>query len=228
MMFVMATTSTTAAPPRFRTVTGAGTIVALILVLAFGNSAYRDWVNKSTSANDAGGFFLRQLTWPAWSFSSNEPLRNLLAADLKALLLIVFTALFLSLLAVSPCYTLPPIAPQNMTEDVAHTFRIITPLGGRQTRYFRFPGLCYDDIALKALAPLGVTVIQGDVVSGDPYATAAAPIIHAVLTRVQPGSIVIMHITEANAQYTDEALSAILSGLRARGLRPVALSELFR
>src|SRR6266511_2006776 len=102
MMFVMATTSTTAAPPRFRTVTGAGTIVALILVLAFGNSAYRDWVNKSTSANDAGGFFLRQLTWPAWSFSSNEPLRNLLAADLKALLLIVFTALFLSLLAVSP------------------------------------------------------------------------------------------------------------------------------
>src|SRR6266511_1329869 len=86
MMFVMATTSTTAAPPRFRTVTGAGTIVALILVLAFGNSAYRDWVNKSTSANDAGGFFLRQL----------------LAADLKALLLIVFTALFLSLLAVSP------------------------------------------------------------------------------------------------------------------------------
>src|SRR6266542_543121 len=89
MMFVMATTSTTAAPPRFRTVTGAGTIVALILVLAFGNSAYRDWVNKSTSANDAGGFFLRQLTWPAWSFSSNEPLRNLLAADLKALLLIV-------------------------------------------------------------------------------------------------------------------------------------------
>ncbi len=123
----------------------------------------------------------------------------------------------------SPCYTLPPIAPQNMTEDVAHTFRIITPLGGRQTRYFRFPGLCYDDIALKALAPLGVTVIHGDVVSGDPYATAAAPIIHAVLTRVHPGSIVIMHITEANAQYTDEALSAILTGDTLRAV-PVAVS----
>ena len=54
----------TAAPPRFRTVSGAGTIVALILVLAFGNTAYRDWVNNSTSANNAGGFFLRQLTWP--------------------------------------------------------------------------------------------------------------------------------------------------------------------
>jgi peptidoglycan/xylan/chitin deacetylase (PgdA/CDA1 family) len=128
----------------------------------------------------------------------------------------------------SPCYTLPPIAPENMTEDVAHTFRIITPYGGRQTRYFRFPGLCYDDAALRALAPLGVTVVQGDVVSGDPFATAAPPIVHAVLSKVQPGSIVIMHITEANAQYTDEALQPILDGLRAQGLRPVALSELFR
>lgn len=127
----------------------------------------------------------------------------------------------------SPCYTLPPIAPENMTEDVAHAFRIIAPFGGRQTRYFRFPGLCYDNGALRALAPLGVTVINGDVVSGDPFATAAPPIMQAVLTRVQPGSIVIMHVTEANAQYTDEALTPILDGLRARGLRPVTLSELF-
>ena len=94
--------TTTAAPPRFRTVTGAGTIVALVLVLAFGNSAYRDWVNNNTGADNAGGFFLRQLTWPQWSFSSSAALRDLLAADLKALLLVVFTAVFLSLLAVAP------------------------------------------------------------------------------------------------------------------------------
>ncbi len=94
--------TTTAAPPRFRTVTGAGTIVALILVLAFGNAAYRDWVNNHTGTNDAGGFFLRQLTWPAWSFDTNQPLRDLLATDLKALLLVVFTAVFLALLAVAP------------------------------------------------------------------------------------------------------------------------------
>lgn len=94
--------TTTAAPPRFRTVTGAGTIMALILVLAFGNAAYRDWVNNHTSTNDAGGFFLRQLTWPAWSFDTSQSLRDLLATDLKALLLVVLTAVFLSLLAVAP------------------------------------------------------------------------------------------------------------------------------
>jgi hypothetical protein len=94
--------TTTAAPPRFRTVTGAGTIIALILVVAFGNAAYSDWVNNNTSANNAGGFFLRQLTWPAWSFDSARPVRDLLATDLKAVLLVVFTAVFLSLLAVAP------------------------------------------------------------------------------------------------------------------------------
>jgi len=56
-------------------------------------------------------------------------------------------------------------------------------------------------------------VIDGDVVSGDPFATASAPIVKAVLGKVKPGSIIIMHITEANASFTDEALEPILDGL---------------
>ncbi|MEU7901516.1 polysaccharide deacetylase family protein [Actinoplanes sp. NPDC049118] len=124
------------------------------------------------------------------------------------------------------CYTLPPLPAAEMTSDVARTFRTLEPFGGRQTRYFRFPGLCHDRAALRALAPLGVTVIDGDVVSGDPFARSAAPVVRAVLSQVRPGSIVIMHLTEANARYTDDALPPILAGLRERGLQPVALSEL--
>lgn len=124
------------------------------------------------------------------------------------------------------CYTLPTLPPALMTSDVARTFDVLAPYGGRQTRYFRFPGGCYDDAAVQALAPLGVTVIQWDVVSGDPFATASAPIVRAVLTQVKPGSIVVMHVTEANAQYTDEALPEILAGIRDKGLRPVTLSEM--
>nr|BFE70147.1 hypothetical protein GCM10020092_034480 [Actinoplanes digitatis] len=71
-----------------------------------------------------------------------------------------------------------------------------------------------------------MTVIDGDVVSGDPFARSAAPVVRAVLSQVRPGSIVIMHLTEANARYTDEALPKILAGLRERGLEPVTLSEL--
>lgn len=123
------------------------------------------------------------------------------------------------------CYTLPQLPPQLMTSDVAHTFDVIAPYGGRQTRYFRFPGGCYDQAALQALAPLGVTVIQWDVVSGDPFATASAPIVRAVLSQVKAGSIVVLHITEGNAQYTDEALPEILAGLKAKGLQPATVSE---
>ncbi|WP_246016972.1 polysaccharide deacetylase family protein [Micromonospora pisi] len=123
------------------------------------------------------------------------------------------------------CYDLPRVPSRNMTEDVAKTFRVIEPYGGRQTRYFRFPGLCHDGEALAALAPLGVTVVDGDVVSGDPFATAWQPIVRAVLDQVRPGSVVIMHVTEANAAMTDEALPHILAGLRERGLVPATLSE---
>jgi hypothetical protein len=76
--------------------------VALILVLAFGNSAFRQWANDHTSANDAGGFLLRTLAWPEWSFSTTESIQNLLARDLKAVLVVVFTAVFLTLFAVAP------------------------------------------------------------------------------------------------------------------------------
>jgi hypothetical protein len=84
---------------RSRTATGAATIVAFILVLVFGSPIYVDWVNKNTNPNTAGGLFLRTLAWPAWSFDSKMPVRDVLAADLKAILLIVFTALFVTMLA---------------------------------------------------------------------------------------------------------------------------------
>lgn len=123
------------------------------------------------------------------------------------------------------CYGLPRIPTTTMTSDVAKTFEIIEGYGGQQTRYFRFPGLCHDGAALAALAPLGLTVVDGDVLSGDPFATAWEPIVSAVLSQVQAGSVVVMHVTEANAAMTDEALPYILAGLRDRGLEPGALSE---
>ncbi|MEH0844343.1 polysaccharide deacetylase family protein [Micromonospora sp. CPCC 205711] len=123
------------------------------------------------------------------------------------------------------CYHLPPIPRQRMTADVARTFDVIAPYGGRQTRYFRFPGLCHDRTALTELAPLGVTVVDGDVVSGDPFATRWQPLVRAVLAGARPGSVIILHVTEANAPMTDEALPHILAGLAERGLTPAPLSE---
>ncbi|MFY1704061.1 polysaccharide deacetylase family protein [Micromonospora sp. WMMA1923] len=126
---------------------------------------------------------------------------------------------------VRDCYQLPHLPARELTADAGRTFEVVAPYGGRQTRYFRFPGLCHDKAALDALAPLGVTVVDGDVISGDPFATAWRPIVRAVLDKVRAGSVVVLHVTEENAPMTDEALPHILAGLAERGLTPATLSE---
>lgn len=88
----MATTTTTGS--RYRTATGQATLVAFLLVLIFGSPWYARWVDRGHR-----GIFLETLAWPRWAFNTNASFRDLLVADLKAILVIVFTALFIALMA---------------------------------------------------------------------------------------------------------------------------------
>ncbi len=80
---------------RARTATGAGVIATVLLVLAFGNQAFTEWVGRHTDGNTVWGWFLRTLAWPAWTVRSTAPVRDLLAQDLRAVLLVVFVAVVL-------------------------------------------------------------------------------------------------------------------------------------
>jgi hypothetical protein len=80
---------------RYKTATGAGTLAAFVLVLVFGSPWYGDWAEDNTNVTTAGGWFLRLLAWPAWRFDSDEPVQDLLATNLRAILVIVLTAVFL-------------------------------------------------------------------------------------------------------------------------------------
>jgi len=82
---------------RVRTAPGVAVLAALILVLLFGNPAYVDWQSRH-AGNDAWGFILKTLAWPSWSFSSTQSLQTVLANDIKAILLIVFTGIFVAAL----------------------------------------------------------------------------------------------------------------------------------
>ncbi|MEN3304133.1 MAG: hypothetical protein V7603_335 [Micromonosporaceae bacterium] len=82
---------------RYRSAPGIAAFVALILVIVFGNPSYARWADRQ-DGHRAGGFFLQQLSWPRWTFSTRDSVQTLLANDLKALLLILFAALFVSLL----------------------------------------------------------------------------------------------------------------------------------
>jgi peptidoglycan/xylan/chitin deacetylase (PgdA/CDA1 family) len=124
------------------------------------------------------------------------------------------------------CYTLDPIPTADMAADVERSFAVLAPFGGHETRYFRFPGGCYDAAALRAVAPAHATVVQYDDVGADPFASDAAGITARVLRQAHDGAIVVLHITKANAPKTADALPGVIDGLRARGYRLVTLSDL--
>jgi hypothetical protein len=90
---------------RTRTITGAGVIATVALVLIFGNQAVTEWVDRHypNPNSDGWSWFLHKLTWPAWAFSPSgrQGARGLLVQDLRALFLILFVALILGLVAKS-------------------------------------------------------------------------------------------------------------------------------
>jgi peptidoglycan-N-acetylglucosamine deacetylase len=124
------------------------------------------------------------------------------------------------------CYRLDPEPTTDMAADVEHSFAVLAPFGGHQTRYFRFPGGCYDTAALRAIAATHTTVVQYDDVADDPFNDDTGAITSGVLRQAHDGAIVVLHITQGNAPRTADALPAIIDGLRARGYRLVDLSDL--
>ncbi|MCX4820012.1 polysaccharide deacetylase family protein [Streptomyces sp. NBC_01142] len=129
----------------------------------------------------------------------------------------------------SPCYDLPTIGRNDMRADVDRAFTAFRKAGARNVvPYFRFPGGCYNDTALREIAPAKMTAVQWDVISGDAFTTDADAVAQQVLAEVQPGSVVVMHCTRSAAPVTEEAITQIVPELRERGYRFVKVSELMR
>jgi hypothetical protein len=127
----------------------------------------------------------------------------------------------------TPCYGLPAIGQAGMAADVERSEGLLAQFTDHPTRYFRFPGGCYDSRSLQAIASAGVVVIQFDVASGDAFGHSVPAIVRHVLGSVRNGSIVVMHITDGDtAPLTARALPPVVEGLRARGYELVRVSTL--
>lgn len=125
------------------------------------------------------------------------------------------------------CYGLPTVDADGMRADVQRAYTSLRAAGVPHAMpYFRFPGGCYDQRALRALSGLGVTAVQWDVVSGDAFATDADAVTRQVLDGVKPGSVVIMHCTRSAAPTTERVVRTVVPELRKRGYRFVKVSEL--
>ncbi|UGY95268.1 polysaccharide deacetylase family protein [Streptomyces gobiensis] len=125
------------------------------------------------------------------------------------------------------CYGLPTLDPGQQRAEVEKGFEALRKAGvADPLPYFRFPGGCYDDRALRAIAPTHVTAVQWDVMSGDPFNSDADSVVEQVLDEVRPGSVVLMHCTLSAAPATAEAVKRIVPELRERGYRFVKVSDL--
>ncbi|CAL9616983.1 hypothetical protein SUDANB15_05738 [Streptomyces sp. enrichment culture] len=125
------------------------------------------------------------------------------------------------------CHGLPTVSADRMRADVERAYTAFREVGVEDPMpYFRFPGGCYDRVALRALTPTGVTAVQWDVVGGDAFATDAEAVARQVLDGVRPGSVVVLHCTRSAAPATERAVRTIVPELRRRGYRFVKVSEL--
>ncbi|WP_405883321.1 polysaccharide deacetylase family protein [Streptomyces sp. NBC_01136] len=125
------------------------------------------------------------------------------------------------------CYGLPTVPEDKMRADVERAYAAFKKAGvPNALPYFRFPGGCYDQQALRTLSAVGVTAVQWDVVSGDAFATDSDAVARQVLEGVEPGSVVVMHCTLSAAPATELALHTIVPELRKKGFRFVKVSEL--
>jgi len=85
---------------RVRTVSSAGTLAILLLVLVFGNEAFVEWVHRHHSRQTAGDYLLNILTYPNWEFfpddQTDQSWREWFAQDLRAILVILLVAALLA------------------------------------------------------------------------------------------------------------------------------------
>lgn len=121
----------------------------------------------------------------------------------------------------------PPFAALTAEQITTEIARGRDALGGLTppVRLFRPPGGSYSPYVVAAARRLGLRVVLWSVDPADwlPGASAAR-IVARVLGAVRPGSIVILHDGGGNRAATVAALPAIVEGIRARGLRLVALA----
>ncbi|MGX2993884.1 polysaccharide deacetylase family protein [Streptomyces sp. JNUCC 64] len=125
------------------------------------------------------------------------------------------------------CYGLPTVSPGRMRSDVERAQQVFARVGVSDPKpYFRFPGGCYDDRALRSIVPTGMTAVQWDVVGGDAFATDPEAVAREVLDGVRPGSVVVLHCTRSAAPTTERAIREVVPELRRRGYEFVKVSEL--
>ncbi len=118
---------------------------------------------------------------------------------------------------------MPELSLEGMTEEIVSCNDKIKALTGKCPTLFRPPYGDYDNNVVGAVKNQNMYCIQWDVDSLDWKDLSADEITQRVTSKLQNGSIVLLH---NGAKNTPAALPSIIEGIRAQGYELVPISEL--
>lgn len=111
--------------------------------------------------------------------------------------------------------------------QVKQAEQVLRQVIGIRTRLIRTPYGNLNPRVMKKLHQMGYNVVKWRTDSWDWKNQGVQRIVTRVLTRVQPGDIILLHASDS-AKQTALALPHIIDGLRARGYRLVTVSTMIR
>lgn len=115
------------------------------------------------------------------------------------------------------------IPPEKIKEEAELTGEVIEGLTGVRPRLFRPPFGAYNNCVIEGLEDLNYKVIQWSVDSLDWKELTADQIVARVVSKVEPGSIVLFH---NDAGHVEEYLPRILKDLKEEGYEVVPIGQL--
>jgi peptidoglycan-N-acetylglucosamine deacetylase len=121
----------------------------------------------------------------------------------------------------SPSICLPDVVFEN---HFLRTDRLLARFS--PVRWFRPGSALYNDRMLRQIQQNGYSCVIGSVFPYDTHIPSVSFQSHFILSKVFPGSIVVLHDGDISRRRTAQVLDRIIPRLQSRGYRIVSLSEL--
>ena len=119
------------------------------------------------------------------------------------------------------------LSREGVATNVQAAHAILREMTGAQPRYIRPPNGDFDQKSLAATRDVGYETVIWSVDSRDWMNPGVGAIINYAVGKAHPGAIILLHASDSCKQ-TDQALPAVIDGLKAKGFKLLLLSDLMR
>jgi len=127
---------------------------------------------------------------------------------------------------------LPLYTKSYVKRQIESTSALLEKTVGLTPSYFRPPMGLFTPSVLDAINESGMTAVVGEVYPRDPYKPGTDKIVERVLSRIEPGAIIILHDSgtfgKIDRSQTIAAVPIIIDRLRDRGYRFLTVGELMK